>query len=70
MKGDFSVKLSVEVYPDGEIIIFSGSDALIHLTRDDVIKMMIKNAQTADWLSSKDMVNFAIEILKRADDAR
>lgn len=70
MNGDFSVKLSVEVYPDGEVLVFSGGDALIHLTRDTVISMMIKNAQTANWLSSKDMVNFATEILKRACDAR
>lgn len=63
---NFSVKLSIEVYPDGEIIVFNNDETLIHLTAKQSIDMMVKNARAADWLSITDMTVYAHKIKERA----
>lgn len=56
---NLKIKLDVQVYPDGEIIVFDeGGEIIGKLTANKVIKSIAENLRVCDWLTDKDLYKF------------
>ena len=67
---DFNLKLSVEAYPDGEIVLFLPDDESHTLSKKQVLDSIKKNLRVCEWLGKNDLREFISDLQEIVDENR